>query len=88
VVSNKGGRKRVVTGAVSTLPGGLALGAFALGENVITIEDLDIPAAAQRFMAARAHAHTTEVAGSHSVAVSHPDLVADVIERAARATAR
>ncbi|MFF1568204.1 alpha/beta fold hydrolase [Streptomyces sp. NPDC058293] len=55
--------------------------------DVITTEDLNIPAAAQRFMAKRAHAHTTEVAASHSVAVSHPHLVAGVIERAARATA-
>ncbi|OLE20738.1 MAG: alpha/beta hydrolase, partial [Catenulispora sp. 13_1_20CM_3_70_7] len=54
---------------------------------VISTEDLNIPVAAQRFMAQRAHAHTTEVAASHSVAVSHPHLVADVIEQAARATA-
>ncbi|MGW3232749.1 alpha/beta fold hydrolase [Kitasatospora sp. NPDC001095] len=54
---------------------------------VVTTQDLNIPAAAQRFMAERAHAATTEVAASHSVAVSHPRLVAEVIERAARATA-
>lgn len=54
--------------------------------DVITTQDLNIPPAAQRFMAARAHAHTTEVAASHSVAVSHPDLVARTIESAARAT--
>ncbi|MEV4126136.1 hypothetical protein [Nocardia sp. NPDC049707] len=34
------------------------------------------PVAAQRLMAERAHFHVTEVAASHSVAVSHPDLVA------------
>ncbi|MET7686585.1 alpha/beta hydrolase [Streptomyces sp. NPDC005483] len=56
--------------------------------DIVTTRDLNIPAAVQRFMAERAHAHTTEVAASHSVAVSHPHLVADVIERAARATAR
>ncbi|GEC02767.1 alpha/beta hydrolase [Streptomyces spinoverrucosus] len=56
--------------------------------DIITTEDLNIPAAVQRFMAKRAHAHTTEVAASHSVAASHPHLVADVIERAARATVR
>ncbi|MEU9075845.1 alpha/beta fold hydrolase [Kitasatospora sp. NPDC004745] len=55
---------------------------------VVTTRDLNIPVAVQRFMAERAHARTTEVAASHSVAVSHPRLVADVIERAARATAR
>ena len=37
-------------------------------------------------MAKRANAHVTKVAASHSVAVSHPGVVADVIERAARAT--
>ncbi|MFI7386623.1 alpha/beta fold hydrolase [Streptomyces sp. NPDC049813] len=55
---------------------------------VVTTEDLNIPVAVQRYMARRAHAHTTEVAASHSVAVSHPRLVADVIERAAHATVR
>ncbi|MGY6025074.1 alpha/beta fold hydrolase [Streptomyces spinosirectus] len=54
--------------------------------DIITTRDLNIPPAVQRFMAERAHAHTTEVAASHSVAVSHPHLVADVIERAAHAT--
>ncbi|MFE3034727.1 alpha/beta fold hydrolase [Streptomyces canus] len=56
--------------------------------DIVTSEDLNIPPVVQRFMAKRAHAHTTEVAASHSVAVSHPHLVADVIERAARATVR
>lgn len=56
--------------------------------DIITTKDLNIPAAVQRFMAERAHAHTTEVAASHSVAVSHPRLVTDVIERAAHATVR
>ncbi|MEU6290912.1 alpha/beta hydrolase [Streptomyces sp. NPDC046988] len=56
--------------------------------DIVTTRDLNIPAAVQRFMAKRAHAHTTEVAASHSVAVSHPRLVAGVIERAAHATVR
>ncbi|WP_329459798.1 alpha/beta fold hydrolase [Streptomyces sp. NBC_01497] len=55
---------------------------------VVATEDLNIPPAAQRFMAERARAHVTEVAASHSVAVSHPDVVAHVIDEAARATAR
>ena len=54
--------------------------------DVITTQDLNIPPAAQEFMAQRAHAHVTKVAASHSVAVSHPDLVAGVVEKAARAT--
>ncbi|MFC4330867.1 alpha/beta fold hydrolase [Streptomyces andamanensis] len=56
--------------------------------DIVTTQDLNIPAAAQRFMAQRAHAHTTEIAASHSVAVSHPGLVTNVIEKAAHATAR
>ncbi|MFB9465497.1 alpha/beta fold hydrolase [Streptomyces cinereospinus] len=56
--------------------------------DIVTTRDLNIPAAVQRFMAQRAHARTTEVAASHSVAVSHPHLVAEVIEQAARATVR
>ncbi|MEC3952441.1 alpha/beta hydrolase [Nocardia sp. CDC153] len=51
--------------------------------DVVTTQDLNIPVAAQRFMAERAHAQVTEIAASHSVAVSHPDQVAAVIERAA-----
>jgi pimeloyl-ACP methyl ester carboxylesterase len=39
--------------------------------DVVTTQDLNIPPAAQEFMAHRAHAHITEVAASHSVAVSH-----------------
>ncbi|MEV4000601.1 alpha/beta hydrolase [Actinomadura sp. NPDC049753] len=53
--------------------------------DVITTQDLNIPAAVQRYMAERAHAHTVEVRASHSVAVSHPGTVAGVIEKAARA---
>ncbi|MFC8710553.1 alpha/beta fold hydrolase [Streptomyces sp. NPDC057197] len=56
--------------------------------DIITTQDLNIPPAAQRFMAQRAHAHTIEIAASHSVAVSHPALVTDVIEKAAHTTTR
>jgi pimeloyl-ACP methyl ester carboxylesterase len=43
----------------------------------------------ERFYAKRAHSHTVEVAGaSHSVYVSHPKEVADVIESAARAVSK
>jgi pimeloyl-ACP methyl ester carboxylesterase len=43
----------------------------------------------ERFYAKRAHSHTVEVAGaSHSVYVSHPKEVADVIEVAARAVSK
>ncbi len=56
--------------------------------DIVTTQDLNIPAAAQRFMAKRAGSHTTEVAASHSVAVSHPGLVTRVIEQAAHTTTR
>jgi len=43
----------------------------------------------ERWYAARAHSHTVEVAGaSHSVYVSHPKEVVDVIESAARAVSK
>jgi hypothetical protein len=35
-------------------------------------------------MAKRAHAHITEVAGSHLIMVSRPDVVTDVILQAVR----
>ncbi|WP_329493473.1 alpha/beta hydrolase [Kitasatospora herbaricolor] len=54
--------------------------------DIVTTEDLNIPKAAQLFMAHRADAHVTEVAASHSVAVSRPGVVVRVIEEAARAT--
>ncbi|MFD7846503.1 alpha/beta fold hydrolase [Nocardia sp. NPDC059764] len=54
--------------------------AFAL----LTMADKNIPVAAQRFMAERAGAHTTEVDASHAVTVSRPDAVADLILRAVR----
>jgi pimeloyl-ACP methyl ester carboxylesterase len=56
--------------------------------DIITNQDPNIPPAAQEFMATRAHAHITRVNSSHSVAVSHPDVVAKVIEQAAYATAK
>ncbi|SNT47807.1 Pimeloyl-ACP methyl ester carboxylesterase [Streptosporangium subroseum] len=49
--------------------------------------DKAIPAAAERFMAKRAKAHTTEIKGaSHVVMISHPDATVDLITAAARAT--
>ncbi|GGN59110.1 alpha/beta hydrolase [Actinoplanes lobatus] len=43
-----------------------------------------IPAAAQRFMAARAKARTVEVSASHVAHISQPRVLADLIEKAAR----
>ncbi|MFF4243798.1 alpha/beta fold hydrolase [Streptomyces sp. NPDC001822] len=56
--------------------------------NLVTTQDLNIPVAAQRFMAERAQSHTTEIDASHAVTVSRPDAVADLIVQAARSTAR
>jgi pimeloyl-ACP methyl ester carboxylesterase len=54
--------------------------------TLVTLQDLAVPAAAQRFMAERASSHVVEVDASHAVTVSRPDEVARVIDQAARAT--
>lgn len=53
--------------------------------TLIALQDLAIPAEAQRFMAARAGATVVEIDASHAVTVSRPIEVADLIESAARA---
>ncbi|MEV6324594.1 alpha/beta hydrolase [Nocardia sp. NPDC051787] len=53
--------------------------AFAL----VTTEDKNIPVQAQRFMAERAGADIVEVSASHAVSVSLPEVVSDLILRAA-----
>ncbi|MGY1780664.1 alpha/beta fold hydrolase [Geodermatophilus sp. SYSU D01036] len=55
--------------------------------TLVTRQDLAVPAEAQRFMAERAASHTVEVDASHAVTVSRPDVVARLIDEAARATA-
>ena len=56
--------------------------------NLVTTEDLAIPAESMRFMGQRANSHTLEIKASHAVAVSQPDAVADFITQAADATLR
>lgn len=51
---------------------------------VVATGDHAIPPAVERFMAQRAHATTIEVNGSHLVALSQPEKVTNLIERAAR----
>jgi pimeloyl-ACP methyl ester carboxylesterase len=51
-----------------------------------TTEDLNIPIAAQRFMAERAGSHTTEIKASHAVSVSQPEAVTRLVKQADRAT--
>ncbi|MGY1671669.1 alpha/beta fold hydrolase [Geodermatophilus sp. SYSU D00710] len=55
--------------------------------TLVTRQDLAVPAQAQRFMAERASSHTVEVDASHAVTVSRPDVVARLVDEAARATA-
>lgn len=54
--------------------------------NMVTTEDLAIPADSMRFMGQRAKSQTVEVDASHAVTVSEPGAVADLIGEAARAT--
>jgi pimeloyl-ACP methyl ester carboxylesterase len=55
--------------------------------TLVTLQDLAVPAQAQRFMAERAASHAVEVDASHAVTVSRPDVVARLIDEAARVTA-
>src|SRR3954469_13058136 len=56
---------------------------------LVAAQDRTINPDLERWYAKRAHSHTVEVAGaSHSVYVSHPKEVADVIENAARAVSK
>ncbi len=52
--------------------------------DLVTLEDHAIAPDVQRFMAARAHAHVSEVKASHAVMVSRPAAVTKIIEQAAR----
>ena len=79
--------------ADSQLPwGGAALGGVVTDPAwshkpswyLVSQDDRMIPPPAQRFMAARAGATIVEVPGSHSVYVSQPKAVADLIVQAAK----
>jgi pimeloyl-ACP methyl ester carboxylesterase len=52
---------------------------------LVTRNDRVLPPATQRFMAKRAHAHTTAIASAHLAPVADPRAVAGTIVRAARA---
>jgi pimeloyl-ACP methyl ester carboxylesterase len=51
---------------------------------LVATEDKMIPPLAQRHMATRAGATVTEAAGSHAIYVSKPEVVAALIEKAAK----
>jgi pimeloyl-ACP methyl ester carboxylesterase len=55
---------------------------------LVTADDRMIPPPAQRQMASRAGATIVETAGSHAIYVSNPQVVADVIEKAAHGAAK
>ena len=52
---------------------------------LVATDDRMIPPAAQRFMSKRAGAKVTESGGSHAIYVSRPQVVAAIIEKAAKA---
>jgi pimeloyl-ACP methyl ester carboxylesterase len=56
--------------------------------NLVTLQDLAVPAESQRFMGKRAGSNNVEVDASHAVTVSQPEAVARLIVEAARATSR
>ncbi|MEV0586186.1 alpha/beta hydrolase [Nonomuraea sp. NPDC050310] len=67
---------------VSAAPAWKTVPSWAL----VATQDRAIDPDGQRWMAARAKAHTVEVKSSHAVSVSHPGAVTDVIVAAARRT--
>ncbi|MGN9782615.1 alpha/beta fold hydrolase [Nonomuraea sp. ZG12] len=54
--------------------------------TMVTLQDLNIPAEAMRYMAERAGSTIVEIDASHAVTVSRPEAVAELIDAAARAT--
>jgi pimeloyl-ACP methyl ester carboxylesterase len=51
--------------------------------SIVATQDRALSPDLQRWMAARAHSKVTEIAASHSVEISQPEAVAQVIENAA-----
>ncbi|MET0693961.1 MAG: alpha/beta hydrolase [Propionibacteriaceae bacterium] len=75
-------------GALSTLgePSGKPAWKTIPSWYLVAKQDHAIPPASQRFMAQRMKAHTREINSSHVAMISHPGVVADLIQDAARAT--
>jgi len=78
--------QRPITDAALNEPATAAAWKSIPSWNMVTTEDLAIPADSMRFMGERAKAQTVEIEASHAVTVSHPDPVADLIGEAALAT--
>ena len=51
---------------------------------LVSKDDHLIPPATERFMAARAHAHTVEANTPHAAQVTNPGIVTNLIEQAAK----
>ena len=75
-------------GALATLsePSGVPAWKTIPSWYLVANQDHAIPPAAERFMAARMHAHTVQIDSSHAAMVSHPGTVTDLILSAAQAT--
>lgn len=76
--------QRPVVGAVLGEAAAATAPASVPDYAIVATEDRAIPADAERFMAKRAGAWTVEVRSAHDLPVSHPEVVASVIEKAAR----
>ncbi|MEQ6898841.1 alpha/beta hydrolase [Microbacterium sp. KR10-403] len=72
---------KALTGALEGEPAWRKLPSWAL----LATSDNAIPLAEQETMARRAGSHVVRVDSSHAVAISHPEVVADIIDEAARA---
>lgn len=75
--------QRSIAAAANLEPSGPAAWSTTPSWFLVSADDRVILPAAQRFMAQRAGAHTTEVAASHASLVSRPAAVVAVIEQAA-----
>jgi pimeloyl-ACP methyl ester carboxylesterase len=75
--------QRPITLSANATPSGAAAWKTLPSWAVVGTEDLVIPAATQRSMAARANAKTTEVAGSHVSMISNPQATITAILAAA-----
>ncbi|BEP15271.1 alpha/beta hydrolase [Acidothermaceae bacterium B102] len=73
-------------GSLSSLaqPSGTPAWATIPSWYLVAHDDNAIPPAAERAMAARAHAHTVEIDSSHVAMISHPSVVTKLILNAAR----
>ncbi|MEU2176333.1 MULTISPECIES: alpha/beta hydrolase [Nocardia] len=76
--------QRSIAATTNIEPSGPASWSTTPSWYLVSAEDRVIPPAAQRFMAERMGAHTSEVTASHAVLVSQPAAVAAIIEQAAR----